>query len=283
MGNQNQPTAKIHMAAIQMASGPNVGANLIETRRLIAQAVRAGANMVVLPENFAIMGMKESDKVDIREQDGNGPIQEFLAEQAKKNNVWLVGGTIPLVANAPNKVRAACMVYDNTGKRVARYDKAHLFDVSIEDTGEQYIESETIEAGADIVVVDTPFAKIGLAVCYDLRFPELFRNMLNHQVEVIVIPSAFTAITGAAHWEVLVRARAIENLCYVVAADQGGYHVNGRESYGDSMIVDPWGHILDRLSSGSGFVMGEIDLNYLRKTRRNFPALEHRKLVCNVN
>jgi nitrilase len=283
MGNQNQPTGKIHMAAIQMASGPNVGANLIEARRLIAQAVRAGANMVVLPENFAIMGMKESDKVDIREQDGNGPIQDFLIEQAAKNNVWLVGGTVPLVADAPDKVRAACMVYDNTGKRVARYDKAHLFDVSIEDTGERYIESETIEAGGDIVVVDTPFAKLGLAVCYDLRFPELFRNMLNHQVEVIVIPSAFTAITGSAHWEVLVRARAIENLCYVVAADQGGYHVNGRESYGDSMIVDPWGHVLDRLSSGSGFVMGEIDLNYLRKTRRNFPALQHRKLVCNVN
>lgn len=283
MGNQNQPNTKVHIAAVQMASGPNVGANLIEARRLIAQAVRAGANMVVLPENFAIMGMKESDKVDIRERDGNGPIQDFLVEQAKKNNVWLVGGTVPLVADAPDKVRAACLVYDNTGKRVARYDKAHLFDVSIEDTGERYVESETIEAGGDIVVVDTPFAKIGLAVCYDLRFPELFRNMLNHKVEVIVIPSAFTAITGGAHWEVLVRARAIENLCYVVAADQGGYHVNGRESYGDSMVVNPWGRVLDRLSSGSGFVMGEIDLNYLRKTRRNFPALEHRKLVCNVN
>jgi nitrilase len=279
----NQPVNKTKMAAIQMASGPNVGANLIEARRLITLAVRAGAKVVVLPENFAIMGMKESDKVDIREQDGNGPIQEFLAEQAQKNNVWLVGGTVPLVAHAPDKVRAACMVYDNTGKQVARYDKAHLFDVSIVDTGEQYIESETIEAGEDIVVVDTPFAKLGIAVCYDLRFPEMFRNMLKHQVEVIVIPSAFTAITGSAHWEVLVRARAIENLCYVVAADQGGYHVNGRESYGDSMIVDPWGHILDRLSSGSGVVLGEIDLNYLRSTRRNFPALEHRKLVCDVN
>jgi nitrilase len=283
MENQNQPTAKTKMAAIQMASGPNVGANLIETRRLIKLAAHAGAQVVILPENFAIMGMKESDKVDIREQDGYGPIQDFLAEQAKKNNVWLVGGTVPLVAHSADKVRAACMVYDNTGKRVARYDKTHLFDVSIVDTGERYIESETIEAGEDIVVVDTPFAKLGIAVCYDLRFPEMFRNMLDHQVEVIVIPSAFTAITGSAHWEVLLRARAIENLCYVVAADQGGYHVNGRESYGDSMVVDPWGHILDRLSSGSGFVMGEIDLNYLRKTRKNFPVLEHRKLVCNVN
>jgi len=266
-----------------MASGPNVGANLIEARRLINSAVRAGAKMVVLPENFAIMGMKESDKVAIREPDGKGTIQDFLAEQAHKNNVWLVGGTVPLVAHADNKVRAACLVYDNKGKRIARYDKTHLFDVRIVDSGEQYVESETIEAGEDIVVVDTPFAKVGIAVCYDLRFPELFRNMLTHQVEVIVIPSAFTAITGSAHWEVLVRARAIENLCYVVAADQGGYHVNGRESFGDSMIVDPWGHVLDRLTSGSGFVIGEIDLNYLRSTRKNFPALEHRKLVCNVD
>ncbi len=279
METKNQLKNKTKVAAIQMASGPNVGANLIEARRLINLAVRAGAKLVVLPENFAIMGMKESDKVAIREQDGKGPIQDFLVEQAQKNNVWLIGGTVPLVANAPDKVRAACLVYDNKGKRVARYDKAHLFDVRIVDTGEQYIESETIEAGEDIVVVDTPFAKLGIAVCYDLRFPELFRNMLHHQVEVIVIPSAFTAITGSAHWEVLVRARAIENLCYVVAADQGGYHVNGRESYGDSMIVDPWGHVLDRLSSGSGFVMGEIDLNYLRNTRKNFPVLEHRKLI----
>lgn len=274
---------KTKVAAIQMASGPNVGANLIEARRLINLAVKAGAELVVLPENFAIMGMKETDKVTIREADGHGQIQNFLAEQAQKNNVWLVGGTVPLVAVADNKVRAACLVYDNQGRRVARYDKTHLFDVRIVDTGDQYVESATIEAGNQVVVVDTPFAKLGVAVCYDLRFPELFRNMLAQGVEVIVLPSAFTAITGGAHWEVLVRARAIENLSYVVAADQGGYHVNGRESHGDSMIVDPWGHILDRLTSGSGFVMGEIDLNYLRNTRKNFPALEHRKFVCEVN
>lgn len=282
MQTQTQPTKKTKVAAIQMASGPNVGANLIEAKRLVKLAVNAGAELVVLPENFAIMGMKETDKVAIREPEGNGRIQDFLAEQAQKNNIWLVGGTVPLMAHAPDKVRAACLVYDNRGNRVARYDKTHLFDVRIVDTGEQYVESETIESGDTVVVVDTPFAKLGIAVCYDLRFPELFRNMLEHKVEVIVIPSAFTAITGGAHWEVLVRARAIENLCYVVAADQGGYHVNGRESYGDSMIVGPWGNILDRLSSGSGFVMGEIDLNYLRNTRKNFPALEHCKMVCNV-
>jgi predicted amidohydrolase len=250
---------------------------------LINRAAHAGAELVVLPENFAIMGMKESDKVAIREQQGHGQIQDFLSEQSHKNNVWLVGGTVPLVADAENKVRAACMVYDNEGKQVARYDKTHLFDVRLVDTGEQYIESATIEAGNEVVVVDTPFAKVGIAVCYDLRFPELFRNMLDHGVEVIVLPSAFTAITGGAHWEVLVRARAIENLSYVIAANQGGYHVNGRESYGDSMIVDPWGHILDRLSSGSGFVLGEIDMNYLRTTRKSFPALEHRRIVCNVS
>lgn len=280
---QPQPKNKTKVAAIQMASGPNVGYNLIEAGRLINLAVRAGAKLVVLPENFAIMGMKETDKVAIREPDGKGPIQDFLAEQALKNNVWLAGGTVPLVANAADKVRAACLVYDNNGRRIARYDKTHLFDVRIVDTGERYNESETIEAGEDVVVVDTPFARLGIAVCYDLRFPELFRNMLNQQVEVIVLPSAFTAITGGAHWEVLVRARAIENLSYVIAADQGGYHINGRESHGDSMIVDPWGRILDRLSSGSGFVISDIDLSYLHNTRRNFPVLEHRKLVCDVN
>jgi predicted amidohydrolase len=277
---QTVEMAKTKVAAVQMASGPNVGANLIEAGRLITLAAKAGAKLVVLPENFAIMGMKESDKVAIREAEGQGQIQDFLAEQANKNDVWLVGGTVPLVANAADKVRAACLVYDDQGKRVARYDKTHLFDVNIVDSGDQYEESATIEAGETVVVVQTPFAKLGIAVCYDLRFPELFRNMLANNVEVIVLPSAFTAITGGAHWEVLVRARAIENLSYVIAANQGGYHVNGRESYGDSMIVDPWGRILDRLSSGSGVVMGEIDLNYLRKTRKNFPALEHRKFVC---
>ncbi|WP_455206140.1 carbon-nitrogen hydrolase family protein [Kaarinaea lacus] len=287
MGDSETPpksktTTKTKVAAIQMASGPNIAANLIEAKRLISNAAAAGAQLVVLPENFGLMGMKETDKVEAREQDGEGEIQSFLSKQARKNNIWLVGGTVPLVAQDDNKVRAACLVYDNQGNRVARYDKTHLFDVRLVATGDQYVESETIEPGDEILVVDTPFAKVGVAVCYDLRFPELFRNMLAHGVEVIVVPSAFTAITGKAHWEVLVRARAIENLSYVVAADQGGYHVNGRESYGDSMIVDPWGHILDRLSHGSGVVMADIDLDYIHRTRKNFPALDHRKLVCNV-
>ena len=269
----------MQVAAVQMASGPNVGANLIEAGRLIHRAAGAGAKLVVLPENFALMGMTEQDKVAVRENEGSGPIQDFLAEQAEKHGIRLVGGTIPLVAEHPNKVRAACLLFDDHGKRVAHYDKIHLFDVHIEESGENYTESETIEPGHQLTVVDTPFGRLGLAVCYDLRFPELFRRMLAEKLEVIALPSAFTAITGKAHWETLVRARAIENLCYVIAAAQGGYHVNGRETYGHSMIVDPWGRVLDRLPQGSGFVIANIDRNQVASTRRTFPATEHRKLI----
>lgn len=278
MSVNKKDSSPSRVAAIQMASGPNVSANLIEVSRLIGVAAQGGAQLVVLPENFAIMGMTEQDKVKVREQDGSGPIQEFLAEQADKNNIWLVGGTVPLVSSLDSKVRSACILYDDSGHSVARYDKAHLFDVHLVDSDENYVESATIEAGDSIVVVDTPFAKMGLAICYDLRFPELFRAMLDSGVELIVIPSAFTAITGKAHWEVLLRARAVENLCYVIAANQGGYHVNGRESYGDSMIINPWGQVLDRLSSGSGVVIADIDLAYQESTRRNFPVLDHRTL-----
>jgi nitrilase len=268
------------IAAIQMASGPNVNANLIEAGRLIAKAVDEGASLVVLPENFALMGLSEQDKINIKEQEGKGVIQDFLADTAKKHGVWLVGGTIPIVAEDGHKVRGACLLFDNKGKQVARYDKIHLFDVNIPETGENYNESETIESGNDVVVVDTPFGRLGLAVCYDLRFPELFRKMADRDVEIIALPSAFTAITGRAHWEVLVRARAIENMCYVAASAQGGYHVSGRETYGDSMIVNPWGVVIDRLAHGSGIVIANIDLAYLNSMRRNFPVLDHRKMHC---
>lgn len=273
----------INIAGIQMASGPNVSANMIEAGRLISLATDAEAKLIVLPENFAIMGMKEQDKVAIREKPGDGPIQSFLSEQAAKYKVWLVGGTIPMETTDPKKVRAACLLYNDQGQQVARYDKAHLFDVQIYQSNEKYNESETIEAGDQVVVVDTPFGKLGLAVCYDLRFPEMFRNMVNHGAELIAIPSAFTAKTGKAHWEVLVRARAIENLCYVVAAGQGGYHINGRESYGDSMIVDPWGQVRDRLTSGSGYVVASMDRQQIAKLRRSFPVLDHRKMSCVVS
>ncbi len=267
-------------ACIQMASGPNVGANLMEAERHIERAVKQGAGLVVLPENFAIMGLHESDKVAVREADGVGPIQEFLAQQARRHRIWLVGGTVPLVATAPDKVRAACMVFNDQGERVARYDKLHLFDVSVGESAEKYTESESIEPGDDLVVADTPFGRLGLAVCYDLRFPELFRAMLDQGVEVLAVPSAFTAITGRAHWEALVRTRAIENLSYVLAAAQGGYHVNGRETHGDAMIVDPWGSVLNRLPRGAGVVCAEIDASRLRTTRNSFPCLDHRRLFC---
>jgi nitrilase len=263
-----------------MASGPNVGANLLEAERLIEEAVSQQARLVVLPENFALMGKTEQDKVMHREADGNGAIQTFLAEQSTRHGIWLVGGTIPMVASQENKVRATCLVFNDQGEQVARYDKIHLFDVELVDSDEQYTESETIEPGDQIVVVDSPFGRMGVAVCYDLRFPELFRQQLQAGMEILVLPSAFTAITGRAHWEVLVRARAIENLCYVIAPDQGGYHLNGRETYGHSMIVDPWGTVLNSLARGPGVVCADVELGRLNNARRNFPSIEHRRLQC---
>ena len=271
------------IAAVQMASGPNVGANLIETKRLIELAVSAGARLIVLPENFAHMGLKEEDIFKIKEQPGSGKIQEFLSQQARSHKIWLVGGSVPLSCANPHKVRAACIVYDDKGKAVSRYDKIHLFDVHIQETGEKYTESMTIEAGETAVLISTPFGKLGLGICYDLRFPELFRELMSQGMEILAIPSAFTAITGKAHWEALVRARAIENLCYVVAAAQGGYHLNGRETHGDSMIVDPWGIVLDRLPRGSGMVVADFDRGRLLSIRRNFPAIDHARLNHGLN
>jgi len=263
-----------------MASSPNIGANLLAAERLIEAAVSQQARLVVLPENFALMGKSETDKVSEREPDTGGVIQTFLAEQAARHGIWLVGGTIPLVASDENKVRASCLVFDDKGKQVARYDKIHLFDVELVDSDEQYTESETIEPGDEVVVIDSPFGRMGVAVCYDLRFPELFRQQLEAGMEILVIPSAFTAITGRAHWDVLVRARAIENQCYVIAPDQGGYHLNGRETHGHSMIVDPWGTVLNSLARGPGVVCADIELGRLNTARRNFPSIEHRRLQC---
>jgi len=270
------------VAAIQMASGPNISANLAEAERLIAKAAAAGARLVVLPENFALMCMNEFDKVKVREEKGKGQIQDFLARTASRYGIWLVGGTVPLVADDVSKVRAACLLFNDKGQCVAHYDKVHLFDVHLEESNEDYAESRTIEPGNKVVVIDTPFGRLGLSICYDLRFPELFRLMAQEGVEIIVLPAAFTAITGKAHWESMVRARAIENLSYFIASAQGGYHANGRETHGDSMIVDPWGIILDRLPRGSGFVMAAIEPSRLHAIRRNFPALEHRRLPCKL-
>ncbi|MDX8400629.1 MAG: carbon-nitrogen hydrolase family protein [Gallionellaceae bacterium] len=264
------------VAAVQMASGPNVAANLEEAGRLIEKAAQQGAKLIVLPEFFAIMGMKEGDKVAVREQQGSGQIQSFLSEAARKNKIWLVGGSIPMLADSPHKVRNTCLVYNEQGEQVARYDKIHLFNLELGN--ETYQEADTIEAGNSVVVVDTPFGRIGLAICYDLRFPELFRAMEN--VDIIVLPAAFTATTGKVHWAALVRARAIENLSYVIAAAQGGYHVNGRETHGHSMIVDPWGRVLDELSRGSDVVLAEVNPSYQASLRSSLPALTHRTLYC---
>ena len=262
------------VAAIQMASGPNVSANLSETERLIGMAAAQGAKLVVLPEYFAVMGVKESEKVALREVEGKGPIQKFLAHMAKSHKIWLVGGSVPLEADDPNKMRNSCLVYDDKGKQVARYDKIHLFGL---DLGvERYHEEKTIEPGDKVVVVETPFGRIGLSVCYDLRFPELYRAM--GDVDLIVIPSAFTETTGKAHWEVLIRARAVENLAYVIASAQGGYHLSGRETHGNSMIVDPWGVVLDRLPRGSGVVIANVNPAYQASLRKSLPALTHRTL-----
>ncbi len=271
------------LAAIQMASGPNLNANLIEAERLIGEAAAAGAELIVLPENFGLMGLKESDLLGIAEQDGEGPLQEFLSQQAQRNNIWLVGGTIPMKASVPGKVMSTCLLIDNNGERVARYDKMHLFDVELTDSNEQYAESETLESGNEVVVVDSPFGKLGLAVCYDLRFPELFREMIDEGVEIVLIPAAFTAITGKAHWETLLRARAIENLCYIVASAQGGYHASGRETHGDSMIVEPWGTVIARQPSGAGFVLADVERERLMRLRETFPVLLHRRLHCNIS
>lgn len=265
----------VKVAGIQMASGPNVAANLSEAERLIEIAVDQGAKLVVLPEYFAIMGLKDTDKVEVAEKEGDGPIQNFLSDLSKKHDVWIIAGSIPLQAKASGKVRNACLVYDNTGKIAARYDKIHLFGLDLGN--ERYHEEKTIEAGDQVVVVDTPFGKIGLSICYDLRFPELFRAM--GEVDIIAIPAAFTETTGKAHWETLVRARAIENLSYVITSAQGGYHTSGRETHGNSMIVDPWGVVLDRLPRGSGVVMASINRDYQASLRKSLPALKHRIIL----
>lgn len=271
------------VAAIQMASGPNVKANLAEAEKLIKIAAQQAAELVVLPENFAIMGTAETDKVKIAEPFGSGLLQNYLKEQAIKNNIWLVGGTIPIRSEKPGKVYAACLLFNPQGELVARYDKIHLFDVNIEASNESYTESQTIASGDKVVVVDTPFGRLGLAVCYDLRFPELFRAMVDQGMEICALPSAFTSLTGKVHWESLLRARAIENLSFIIAADQGGYHVGGRETHGDSMIIEPWGLILNRLPHGTGVVVADIDTVKLERTRKMFPALQHKRFHCSFN
>ena len=262
------------VAAILMVSTPEVGANLATVRRLVAEAAGRGATLVALPEYWPIMGMHDADKVAHAERPGSGPIQDCMAALAREHGVWLVGGTLPLVSPEAGKVLNTTLVYDPQGQSVSRYDKIHLFGFN--KGTESYDEARTIVPGETVGVFDAPFGRVGLSVCYDLRFPELYRAM--GECALIIVPAAFTHTTGRAHWEVLLRARAIENQCYVLAAAQGGLHVNGRRTYGHSMLVDPWGEVKAVLPEGEGVVAGELDPAYLAGVRESLPALRHRKM-----
>jgi predicted amidohydrolase len=262
------------VAAVQMISSPNVADNIASARRLVRQAAAGGAQLVTLPEYWPIMGLSDTDKVARAEREGAGPIQDFMAEAAREHGIWLIGGTLPLVSPDAGKVMNTTLVFDPQGQPVSRYDKIHLFGFT--KGSEHYDEARTIVPGEAVVRFDAPFGRVGLAVCYDLRFPELFRAM--GECTLMVVTAAFTHTTGLAHWEVLLRARAIENQCYVLASAQGGLHPNGRRTFGHSMLIDPWGAVKAVLAEGEGVVGGEIDPAFLAAVRESLPALKHRKL-----
>lgn len=262
------------IAAVQMISGPEVGPNLETAGRRVAEAAAAGARLVALPEYFPLIGASDEARLAAREREGEGPIQAFLADTARRHGIWLVGGSIPLYARDPGKLLNTCLVFDDAGQVAARYDKIHLF--GFRKGGEHYDEAATIEAGDRVASVATPVGRVGLAICYDLRFPELFRAM--GEVDLLVIPAAFTETTGRAHWELLLRARAVENQCYLLAAAQGGRHPTGRLTHGNSMIIDPWGSVLARMDKGEGVVAAELDPTRIAEVRTSLPALKHRRL-----
>ena len=262
------------VAVVQMVSGHVVADNLERARLRVLEAARGGAALVVLPEYFALMGMADTDKLAVAEPFGHGPMQDAVAQMAREAGVWLVAGTLPLAGQNPGRVRNSCLVFSPAGECVARYDKIHLFGFS--GLGERYCESDTIEPGDTPVAVDTPLGRLGLSVCYDLRFPELYRRL--GEMTALVLPAAFTAVTGEAHWEVLLRARAIENQCYAIAAAQGGVHSSGRRTHGHSMIIDPWGRIVAELPEDEGVLWADLDPALLASVRNRLPALRHRVL-----
>lgn len=265
-------------SAIQMTSTQNVSDNLAMAKKLIEEAVNDEAKLLVLPENFGLMGMDQRDKVKYREEFGHGLMQDFLSEQAAHYGIWIIGGTIPIaVPEVHEKVYSACLVFNDKGECVVRYDKIHLFDVEFRDKKESYNESNTIVSGEKIVVIDSPFGKLGIAICYDVRFPEIFRKMQQAGAEIIALPSAFTLITGLVHWDILVRARAIENQVYMIAAAQTGLHANQRKTYGHSMIVNPWGDVKAVLADGVDVVTADVDMHFLHQLRKDFPVLQHRR------
>jgi predicted amidohydrolase len=264
----------MRVAAVQMISTPVPEENFAAAEKLVQQATQQGAQLVLLPEYWPIMGMHEQDKVAHAEEFGMGPIQTFMAGIARKYQVWLIGGTLPLVAPEHGKVLNTTLVYSPAGECAARYDKIHLF--SFVKGEEAYDEGRTIVRGDQVATFEAPFGKVGLSVCYDLRFPELYRAM--GDCALIVVPAAFTYTTGKAHWELLLRTRAVENQCYVLAAAQGGVHPNGRRTWGHSMLIGPWGDIKAELTEGEGVVTGEIEPLRLHQIRESLPALKHRKL-----
>lgn len=266
------------VATIQLTSSQHVSENLPLVAELIATAAAEGAKMVFLPENFAALANQNVLQIALRESSAEGPIRSFLAAQARSNKIWLVAGTVP-VSTRPDglsvpadRVRAASLVYDESGVEVARYDKIHMFDVTVHDNQKNYMESQAFEAGTELVVIDTPVGRLGLSVCYDIRFPEMYRALLHKGAQIISLPSAFTRITGEAHWQILTRSRAIENACYIVAACQWGNHDSGRQTWGESIIVDPWGKVLNIQSDGSGVGLAEIDLALLASIRSDIPV-----------
>lgn len=272
------------VAAIQMTSSHVVAENLAAAGELLREAKDSEALIACLPENFSFIGLKDADKLQVAEADGDGVVQAFLSETARKLGMWILGGTIVIRTHDARRVANSSLLIDSAGKRVARYDKIHLFDVTIPGRNEQYRESTHVLAGREPVIAQTPVGKLGLSVCYDMRFPELYRELVSQGAEWLAMPAAFTVPTGRAHWETLLRARAIENLCYVVAPAQSGLHSSGRETYGDSLIVDYWGQVLSRLAKGAGVITADIDLASQAESRARFPALSNRQLgvACTV-
>ena len=266
------------VAAIQMTSSHVVADNLTAAGELLREAKELGCDIACLPENFSFIGLRDADKLQVAEADGEGAVQSFLSATARSLKMWILGGTIVIRGRDDRRVANTSLLIDAAGKRVARYDKIHLFDVTIPGRDEQYRESTHVAPGSDMVLADTPVGKLGLSVCYDMRFPELYRELVSRGAEWLAMPAAFTVPTGRAHWETLLRARAIENLCYVVAPAQSGTHSSGRETYGDSLTVDYWGQILSRLAKGAGVITAEIDLAKQAETRARFPALDNRRL-----
>lgn len=275
MTDRHASASPFPVAALQMVSAPDRERNLAEAGRLIADAAASGARLVLLPEYFCFMGHQDTDKLALAEAYRDGPIQRFLAERAKAHGIWVIGGTLPLKAPEPSRVLNTTLVFDPQGREAARYDKIHLFN--FEKGDESFDEARTIRPGDAVRTFDAPFGRVGLSVCYDLRFPELYRRM--GDCAMIVVPSAFTYTTGRAHWETLLRARAVENQCYVLAAAQGGKHENGRRTWGRSMLVDPWGEIVAVRDEGAGVVAGEIDPARIADVRQSLPAWRHRVLA----